>query len=143
MDKDGATALHWAARALELPVMQKFVDFGADINARDAKGQTILHWAARKYGAKAEKKFVPVVEFLSDNGFDWAAVDQKGDTGVATLAKSGRQGAGKAVAQAEGAVMREELKQAATNKAQPETPASVNAQAGATETLKKRAGRRI
>jgi len=171
VDKDGATALHWAARALELPMMQKLVELGADVNARDKKGQTILHWAARKYGAKAEKRFVPIIEFLHDQGFDWAAVDQKGDTGVAALAKkgpvaalvkaieaapqsvgvknkigktaldhlSGREGAGKAVAQAEGAVMREELRAATTAASQDEA----NVDGASSEAPKKRAGRRI
>jgi hypothetical protein len=88
-DKDGATALHWAARGLDLVALQACADRGVDINAKDKKGQTILHWAARKYGQKSEPKFAPVIEWLRGQGFDWAATDDKGDTGVAALAKKG------------------------------------------------------
>jgi len=85
----GASAIHWAARALSVDALELCLAHGADINARDNEGQTALHWAARKYGKKAQEKLAGVVQWLKNHGLDTTAVDSAGVTGVAALAKKG------------------------------------------------------
>jgi ankyrin repeat protein len=88
-EKNGATALHWAATNLNIPGMELCAKYGADPNAQDDKGRTPLHWAARKYGAKAQARLFPVLAWLRVNGADFHLGDHKGKTPLMELAAKG------------------------------------------------------
>ncbi|KAK0615489.1 putative ankyrin repeat protein [Lasiodiplodia hormozganensis] len=67
-DKDGYTALHWAAERRSLPLCQLLLEGRedvVDVNARDNKGETPLHWLLWWYNSPYE-----VAEYLLDKGAD-------------------------------------------------------------------------
>jgi hypothetical protein len=48
-DKDGSTALHWAARKGHEAVAVQLIESGAAVDAVNKEESTALHWAARKH----------------------------------------------------------------------------------------------
>jgi len=63
MSKSGDVSLHTAAYIGDLQKVQKFIDAGANVDAKDRKGQTALH-----YAAKAGQ--IAVAKLLIANGAD-------------------------------------------------------------------------
>ena len=63
LSKSGDVSLHTAAYIGDLQRVEKFIDDGADVDAKDQKGQTALH-----YAAKAGE--IPVAKLLISNGAD-------------------------------------------------------------------------
>ena len=60
-DATGSTALHYAARAGNLAVVQFLIGAGADVHAENIMGQTPLYWAL-------EKKRVRIANILRHHG---------------------------------------------------------------------------
>lgn len=85
--KDQSGPMHWAARALCPQSLGLFADLGLDPNAQDKSGKTAGHWAAKKYGAKRADKVGPTLAALSEAGQKWDALDNKGTSALAELAK--------------------------------------------------------
>lgn len=69
----GITALHIAAGEGNIPLIQLFLEYGANVNAKDKSGSTPLHFAARRGKDEA-------VALLLDHGADIDAGDGVGDT---------------------------------------------------------------
>lgn len=89
-DGNGASAMHWAARSLSVGAMELLRSEGMDPAAlRDKKGETIAHWAARKYGAKAQKKALPAIEWMIRAGVDFSVRSDKGESALEAFAKKG------------------------------------------------------
>lgn len=65
----GDTPFHQAVASLSLPLIQKLVACGADINARNKKGQLPLQ-AVKKNGADAKKALQSIIDFLEETGAD-------------------------------------------------------------------------
>lgn len=53
----------------------------------DKNGATASHWATRKYNTKNQKKFVPVLEWFTQEGFDFSTSNEKGETVLTALSK--------------------------------------------------------
>ena len=68
LSKSDDVSLHTAAYIGDLQRVQKFIDGGANVDAKDQKGQTALH-----YAAKAGE--IPVAKLLIANGADVNAGD--------------------------------------------------------------------
>ena len=81
-DTDGTTALHWAVRADDVPLVAKLVADGADVNAANRYGITPL-------GLAAESGSVRVVELLLAGGADPNLAEPEGETPLMTAARTG------------------------------------------------------
>ena len=68
--------LHFAVNS-SIEIIQLLIDYGADVNVKDAKGRTPLHIVA------ATKPSIDKMELLIDNGTDVNAVDNEGKTPLA------------------------------------------------------------
>ena len=80
-DKDGNTALHWAAGKGRVAIARLLIAKGADVNARDGKQNTPLHWAAY-YGQTMAAKL------LISKGAD---INAKNSTAMTPLIRAARQ----------------------------------------------------
>jgi ankyrin repeat protein len=81
-DGDGTTALHWAVRNDDVPLVTKLVAGGADVNAANRYGITPL-------GLAAENGSVRVVELLLAAGADANLAEPEGETPLMTAARTG------------------------------------------------------
>ena len=68
---DGWTALHFAARGGNLPLILQLISAGADVNAATASGERPLHWAAY-YGQRG------AIDMLLEGGADASATNADG-----------------------------------------------------------------
>ncbi len=68
--------IHFAVNS-SIEIIQMLIDYGADVNVKDAKGKTPLHIVA------AVKPSIEKMELLIDNGADVNAVDNEGKTPLA------------------------------------------------------------
>ena len=82
VDKDGKTALHYAAQAGKDLTIEKLVDAGADVKAVDKDGKTALHYAAQTEESLTIWKLI-------DAGADIEAVDKDGKTALHYAAQTG------------------------------------------------------
>jgi hypothetical protein len=71
----GDTALHVAAAACQVPVVEKLVAMGADVSARNRRGAEPLHYAVDGRIAAAQCKIIAI---LIRSGADPNAVDKIG-----------------------------------------------------------------
>jgi hypothetical protein len=71
----GDTALHMAAAACQLPVVEKLIAMGADVCARNRRGAEPLHYAVDGGPAGAQCK---IIATLIRSGADPNAVDKSG-----------------------------------------------------------------
>lgn len=71
----GDTALHMAAAACQLPVVEKLVAMGADVSARNRRGAEPLHYAVDGGPAGAQCEIIAI---LIRSGVDPNAVDKSG-----------------------------------------------------------------
>jgi ankyrin repeat protein len=78
IDRDGRSALHYAARDANLAAVQKLVAAGVDVNLQDRDGWSPLHFAAQACSPE-------VVGFLLTHG---AFVDPQDRFGNTPLAKA-------------------------------------------------------
>ncbi|KAI9889110.1 MAG: hypothetical protein M1814_005771 [Vezdaea aestivalis] len=85
-DKEGRTALHWAAENGHEAVIKLLLEKGADIEAKDGYGTTALHWAAGN-GHEA------VIKLLLEKGADIEAEDGYGTTALHWAAENGHEAA--------------------------------------------------
>ena len=114
---EGAIPLHSAAMYEKFVVVQKLIEYGADIDARDEDGCTPLYWASRgthfkdgsvlrlllergaDVNAQADDGSTPlhrasaygtleVVRFLLEHGADVEAVDRNGETALQVVGTS-------------------------------------------------------
>ena len=87
--KNGATPIHWAARALNPAALQLLADKHLDIHAVDNSGSSAGHWAARKYGIKKQKLVGPTLQKLTELGYHWQSTNHKQQTALAALSAKG------------------------------------------------------
>ncbi|MBM4028988.1 MAG: hypothetical protein FJ280_26860, partial [Planctomycetes bacterium] len=73
-DEEGATPLHYAARAGDKKVAELLITHGAKIDAQDIEGETPLHDAAREHKG--------VVQLLLTHGAAVSIADKRGDTAL-------------------------------------------------------------
>ena len=116
--KDGAGAIHQAARDGDCHAVSLLLQMGADVHAKDSSGSTPLHRAADKGQTKVVKLLLDrgvdidsrdlsgatalrraagkgheqVVELLLENGADVDAIDFRGSTPVHRAAENGHHG---------------------------------------------------
>jgi len=83
-DKDGVTALHWAALWGFPEIVEALLKHGADANAVNLRGRTPLHWAATCGHAD-------VAQILLTHGADVKAATETGMTPLHTAAAIGPQ----------------------------------------------------
>ncbi len=76
----GITPLHTATKNARLETIKKLLHLGADPNATSDYGQTPLH-----IFGEIDKTMLPVLELFKENGANFAAVDQDGNTPLITL----------------------------------------------------------
>ena len=81
LDKEGRTALHWAADRGHEHVANALIELGADVNAKDMGGQTPLHYAAL---CEHEQ----LARILAAAGGDANVQDEDGDTPKETAPRS-------------------------------------------------------
>lgn len=81
-EADGTTALHWAVRADDLDLVDRFLRNGADAQAANRYGVTPLHLAAINGNAA-------MIERLIKAGADPNAAGADGETALMTVARSG------------------------------------------------------
>ena len=84
--REGLTALHYAVRGGELPVIRCLLDHGADVAARDPDGLTPLLHLAR---TRAALDPLPVLEVLAGAGADLDARTGAGETLLFFYARRG------------------------------------------------------
>jgi ankyrin repeat protein/truncated hemoglobin YjbI len=84
--REGLTALHYAVRGGELPVIRCLLDHGADVAARDPDGLTPLLHLAR---TRAALDHVAVLELLARYGADLDARTGAGETLLFSYARRG------------------------------------------------------
>jgi ankyrin repeat protein/truncated hemoglobin YjbI len=86
-ERHGLTALHYAVRGGNLPLLQLLVERGATVNALDDDGLTpLLHLA--KTRSKADP--IGVLELLAANGADLDARDESQGTLLMSFARQGK-----------------------------------------------------
>jgi ankyrin repeat protein len=84
--REGLTALHYAVRGGELPVIRHLLEHGADVAARDPGGLTpLLHLAK----TRAAVDHVAVLELLAEFGADLDARNEAGETLLSFYARRG------------------------------------------------------
>lgn len=88
-DVDGSGPIHWACAALSADAARALAIHGVDIMARDKNGQSAGHWIAKSYSGSSAKKTEPVLRALSELGFDWSGLDNKGVSALSALASKG------------------------------------------------------
>lgn len=71
-NKKGDTPFHQAVASLSLPLVQKLVACGADINARNKKGQLPLQ-TVRKNGVASKNALQTIIDFLEEAGSEVSA----------------------------------------------------------------------
>ena len=96
-DRNGVTALHWAAHKGRKKLVKLLLDCKVDVNSADYRDDTPLHWAAYQ-GHK------DVAEVLLANGADVNAKDRYGFTPLHWAAVKGRKSAAQLL-QARGGVV--------------------------------------
>ena len=84
--REGLTALHYAVRSGELPVIRYLLEHGADVEARDRGGLTPLLHLAR---TRAALDHVAVLELLVGYGADLDARTEAGETLLFFYARRG------------------------------------------------------
>ena len=84
--REGLTALHYAVRSGELPVIRYLLEHGADVAARDPDGLTPLLHLAR---TRAALDHVAVLELLAAYGADLDARTEAGETLLFFYARRG------------------------------------------------------
>jgi ankyrin repeat protein len=72
-DRQGCSALHFAASGGSDRAVQMILKSDVDIDLPDTRGWTPLHWACRSGSGK-------IVQMLRDSGADWSSKDIKGWT---------------------------------------------------------------
>ena len=87
--KDGSKPIHWAAKSLNLAMMEWAESRGETLAATDSKGNTAAHWAASKYSAGKDAKSQAMIAWMDRHGIDWMATNRKGDTAAAVYARRG------------------------------------------------------
>lgn len=91
-DRDGNTPLHLAVNALNLKAVERFLDEGADLHAKNRKKQKPVQ-AMRRSGVTAQNKFDDVLDLLLDRGADLGT-----DTRSSGLHQAASMLSGKAIA---------------------------------------------
>ena len=81
-DKNGRTALHWAARLGNEAMVRPLLEKGADSKAKEKDGKTVLYWAAIR-GKEV------VVQLLLEKGADPNTKGKNGRTVLHEAASSG------------------------------------------------------
>ena len=81
-DKDGETALHWAACSGKVDIATFLIENGADVDAKSNYGKTALHWAAF-FG------HVDVAKILIENGVNVNVKNKNNDTAVEVAIRYG------------------------------------------------------
>ncbi len=81
-DKDGETALHWAACSGKVDIATFLIEKGADVDAKSNYGKTALHWAAF-FG------HVDFAKVLIENRADVNAKDKNNEIAVEVAIRRG------------------------------------------------------
>ena len=81
-NKNGETALHFAAWDGHVDVVKVLIEKGADVDAKDNDGKTALHWAALRGN-------VEVARVLIEKGADVGAKNEDGKTALHYAAQEG------------------------------------------------------
>jgi len=87
--KNGSRPIHWAAKSLNVQMLELALARGGSLLDIDAQGNTAAHWAAAKHSSSKDEKSKAVIAWLDRNGVDWMAANRKGDTAVAVFARRG------------------------------------------------------
>lgn len=88
-DVDGSAPVHWACAALSAEATRALAAHGADLLERDKNGHSAGHWIAKSYSGSSAKKTEPLLLALSELGFDWGCLDNKGISALSALASKG------------------------------------------------------
>lgn len=89
VDVDGSGPIHWASSALAADCIHFLAARGVSLSTRDLKGLSAGHWAAKRYSGTSAKEAQAALAALSEFGFDWASLDNKGLSALAALASKG------------------------------------------------------
>lgn len=76
-DRRGCNALHYAARAKNVNVMERMLNCGIDVNETDSNGWSPLHWAIASTEDSPE-----IVSLLLQRGCDKGKTDKQGRTAL-------------------------------------------------------------
>ena len=82
-DRDGRTALHYAAFEGQVEAIERLIREGADVDAQDDRGYTPLHFAAQEFRVDAARALI-------DAGASLAARDAYGNTALWTATFNSR-----------------------------------------------------
>lgn len=88
IDGDGTSTLLWAAAIGIASTVEKLIEMGANVDARDVEGRTALMHAAKEDFAFSE--YTAVYRSLLRAGADVDAADKTGATAVAWVARDGK-----------------------------------------------------